>query len=99
MRIDFGLGVRAVFGPPDTALPDAVAALEGLSLRDLMTAEAETSSSALRLLLRVLLFAVAAVLDEDDALGTTLVVLVAVLFVPDDFFVARGAIWMVGAAV
>ena len=56
-----GFGACAVFGRPDDALENLEVALEGLSLRDLVAAEEDTSSSALRLLLRVLPFPVAAV--------------------------------------
>ena len=92
-----GFGTRVVFGRLDAALPDFDAALAGLSLRDLVAAE-DPSSSALRLLLRVLPVPVATVLDEADALEADLEAdlgaVVAVFFVPADFFGA--AIAMIG---
>lgn len=95
--MDFG--VCAFFGRPDAALPDLVAVLEGLSLRDLVTAEEDTSSSALRLLLRVLPFPLAVIWVEEDALEVALVGSVAVFFVPDDSFVAWRPISMIGVSV
>lgn len=86
-----GFGARVVFGRLDAPLPDFDAALAGLSLRDLVAAE-DPSLSALRLLLRVLPVPVAVVLDEADALEADLAAVVAVFFVPADFFGAAIAI-------
>ena len=60
LRIVLGLGTGAVFVRLDATLRDFEAALEELSLRDLVVVEEEPSSSTLRLLLRVLLVSVAA---------------------------------------
>ena len=77
----FGFGVRTVFARLD-AMPTLVADLEGLSLRDLVAAEEDAGSSALRLPLRALPLPVVVVRDA------------TALFVPDDFFGAT--ILMIG---